>query len=195
MIRMIALFNRAMIFRFGMVIFVAEILTSCAASFKVQTDTPNTGNFSKYKTFKFFNPKNMPGSNFSFSEENQKIIFDAIANEMKNLGYSSVQDADLIIKVQGGTKSTQEVKHDSYNNYMPNYGGYYAYDPFYYNEYQDISKKETTIIIDMIDTKTDKLVWEGVGTGVLGKKQAEVAGKILEAIKQIFSKYPYKAAP
>ena len=177
-----------------MLIFGTVLLSSCAASFKVQTDTPNPGDFVHYKTFKFFNPKNMPGSNFSFSEENQKIIFDAIAKEMEIRGYSSQQQADLIIKVQGGTKSTEEIKNDRYNT-MPYYGGYgYGYDPFYNNQYQDISKKETTIIIDVIDAETNKLVWEGVGTGVLGKRHTEVAGKILDAIKQIFEEYPHKAA-
>jgi len=172
------------------------IFWGCKTSFKVSSDFPQSGNFDQYSSFKFFNPKNLPPANFSFSESHQKVIFNAVGDEMSMRGYRSIQEADLIVKVQGGTKSTEEVKNDQNTFYDPYYRGY-GYPYFrdqYPNRYQDISRKETTIIIDMIDTKNDRLVWQGVGTGILGKKAEEVEGSIRQAIHQIFQQYPYTAS-
>lgn len=43
----------------------------------------------------------MPESNFAFSDNNKKIIYDAVAGEMKKRGFTSIQKSDLIIKIQG----------------------------------------------------------------------------------------------
>ncbi len=178
------------------------VLFSCKTSMDITVEDFGKKHLEKYNSYKFFNPKNIPTSNFSFSEENQKIIFDAIAAEMSLRGYTSVQNADLIIKVQGGTKTAQEEKtdhrggyYDRYNRYgSPYSGGYgYPYTGNYDRNYRDISKKETTIIIDMIETRNDKLVWQGVAIGVFGKKEGEVELKIREAISRIYQKFSYQA--
>ena len=136
-------------------------------------------------------------SNFSFDEALEKTIYDAIADEMKARGYTSVQDADLMIKVQGGTKGTVEIRndgryypYDSYN-YYDRYGRYY--DP-YNNRPRDESKKDSNIIIDIIDINRDKIVWQGVGIGTFGKKHEINELQIREAIIAIYAEYPYKAA-
>ena len=99
-------------------------IISCSPKFKIQSDTPFPGDFQNYKSFKFYNPNNMPASNFSFEENDKKVIFDAVGDEMKSKGYKSIQEADLMIKIQGGTKSTLEIQNDEryypYNN--SNYG-------------------------------------------------------------------------
>jgi len=171
-------------------------IVSCSPKFKIQTDTPFPGNFKSYHSFKFYNPENIPASNFSFEEGDKSVIFDAVANEMKIRGYNSVQDADLMIKIQGGTMSTIEIQNDdryypnNYNSY--NYNRYGSYND-YYDRQRDQSKKEASIIIDIIDIKKDKIVWQGVGVGTLGKKETLTEIKIREAITSIFIEYPYKA--
>jgi len=170
-------------------------LYACSPSFKIQSDSPFPGDFDTYKTFKFYNPANMPASNFSFDENLEKVIFDAVADEMKARGYKSVQQADLMIKVQGGTKGTVEIRND--NNFNP-YNNFGYYDQFgrnfndFYNGPRDESKKESNIIIDIIDIKKDKIVWQGVGIGSFGKRQDIGELQIREAIVAIFSEYPYR---
>ncbi len=183
---------------------IVFVISSCKTAIDITTEDFGKGIPSRYKSYKFFNPKNLPASNFSFSEKNQKAIFDAVAAEMSLRGYTSVQNADLIVKVQGGTKSAREEKVDRrggyydpygypYGSYGSPYGGYgYPYGRFD-EQYHDISKKETTIIIDMIDARTDKLLWQGVAVGVLGKNAGEVELKIRESISRIFQEYPYRA--
>jgi len=171
---------------------------SCSPKFIVQTDAPSSGDFATYKAFKFYNPANIPASNFSFNEDDKKTIFDAIAEEMKNRGYVSRQEAEIMIKVQGGTSSTSEIRNDNigypynYNYYNNRYYDYGRY-PDYYNRPRDESKKETTIIIDIIDIKTDKIVWQGVGIGQASKKESFSGQMLKDAITNIFLQYPHMA--
>jgi len=166
-------------------------LLSCKPLFKIQTESLIDISPRKYKSFKFFNPKNMPESNFSFTDKNKKIIFDAVAGELKSRNFNSIQEADLIIKIQGGT--SREIPNRSTNNYYDPYFGSTTYYNNWGNSpwmYDDISKKTTTLIIDIIDAKSKKLMWEGVGTGVLGNKSNQVENQIKTAIAGIFKKFP-----
>ena len=172
-------------------------VAACSPKFKIQTDSPFPGDFDRYNSFKFYNPANMPASNFSFEEQDKKVIFDAVADEMKARGYVSVQDADLMIKIQGGTKSTVEIQNDTWaNNYPYNSYGYYdrygRYGP--YNQPRDESKKDATIIIDLIDIKNDKIVWQGVGAGSLGRNETLTEIQIRGAIMNIFAEFTHTAA-
>jgi hypothetical protein len=169
-------------------------IVACKQAFKVQSESIARVSRDQYKSYKFFNPKNMPESNFSFSENNKKLIFDAVAGEMKKREFISLQEADLIIKIQGGT--SRETENRPRNYYYDPYSwnsGAYGY-PYYWSRdpwlYDDISKKMTSIIIDIIDGETKKLLWEGVGTGVLGDKPEEVSERIKQAVNDIFLQFP-----
>jgi hypothetical protein len=141
----------------------------------------------------------MPASNFSFEEADKKIIYRAIADEMQAKGYKSVQNADLMIKIQGGTKSSIEIQNDD-RFYNSPYGPYgmYGYDRYgrYYDQYdrrRDESKKDATIIIDLIDIKRDEVIWQGVAHGSLNKNESLTEIQIREAITNIFNEYPHNA--
>ncbi len=181
-----------------LIIIAVVAVMSCSPKFIVQTETPSNGNFSNYKTYKFYNPANLPPSNFAFSDEDKKTIFDAAAEEMKSRGYKSQQDADLLVKIQGGTSSTSEIRNDNngypydYNYYSNRYYDSYRY-PDRFNQQQDESKKETTIMIDIIDTQTDKVVWHGVGVGKASKKESFSGPILTDAIANIFLQYPHRA--
>jgi hypothetical protein len=175
------------------IIIFSLLLAACSPRFRIQSDTPFPGSFEQYKTFKFYNPENIPASNFSFDAQSKKIIFDAVADEFKARGYSSIQDADLLVKIQGGTKSSVEVRAD--NNFFPYdpYYNMYSYNRFYddyYSQRRNESKKDSHIIIDVIDIKTDRIVWQGVGIGSFGKREAIDELKLREAISAIFTQYP-----
>ena len=171
-------------------------IAACSPKFRIQTDTLAQGDFANYQSFKFYNPDNMPASNFSFEENDKKIIYRAIADEMKARGYKSIQDADLMIKIQGGTKSSIEIQNDDrfYNNPYNIYG-YDRYGRYYdpYDRRRDESKKDATIIIDLIDIKRNEVIWQGVAHGTLNKNENLTEIEIREAITNIFSEYPYNA--
>jgi len=176
-------------------VLIIVLLTACKSSFKVSSETLTTRNMERLATFKFFNPSNMPASNFAFSDNNKKRLFEAVADEMIKRGFTSDHDADLIIKIQGGTSHEIEDRepyygyNDYYNRYY--YGGYYPYswsrDPWMYD---DISKKNTIIIIDIMDAESDKLLWQGTGSGVLSSKPEMVEANLRQAVADIFMQFP-----
>ena len=166
------------------------MVIGCKPTFKIQSEHIASIDNRAYKTFKFFNPSNMPASNFAFSDTNKKRIFEAIAEEMKIRSFSSQQDADLIIKVQGGT--SQEIEKKSPTFYDPYYNRYntpyyWARDPYLYD---DLSKKTTMIIVDVYDAESDRLLWQGTGSGVLSEKQDQVESSLRKAIADIFMQFP-----
>lgn len=174
-----------------MVLLMMAILLGCRSSFVIQSENLTDEHFTERRTFKFANPDNLPKSNFSFSEENKKIIFDAIASNLQARGYTSRQQAELVIRVQGGTANERESRSNNYAG--PAYPlGYYGYGyPYSFGRhYEDISRKKTTIIIDILDADTRKLLWQGVATGEMGKKIEEVEPRLQEAIIRIFEKLP-----
>ena len=176
-------------------IFLLITTYACKSSFKVSSENLAGNNLSRLNTFKFFNPANMPAANFAFSDKNKKRLFDAVANEMIQRGYSSTQEADLIIKIQGGTSREIENREPyyGYNNYYNSYyyGGYYPYswsrNPWMYD---DISKKITIIIVDVMDAKNNKLLWQGTGSGVLSEKPEMVELNLMKAVSDIFLEFP-----
>ena len=176
------------------ILLILLTISSCKPLFKVQTESISDISASKYRSFKFFNPRDMPESNFAFSDQNKKIIYNAVAGEMKQRGFTSIQQSDLIIKIQGGTtRQSDNRSRSSYYDPIYGYNTYYGSPYYWANDpwlYDDISKKKTTIIIDVLNAKTRKLMWEGVGTGVLGDNAGQVENRIQAAIEQIFEKFP-----
>lgn len=180
---------------FYLTVLILILFNACKASFKVSSEDLSGNKLVRTKTFKFYNPANMPESNFAFSDTNKKRLFNAVAEEMKSRGYTSQQDADLIIKIQGGTSREIENREPyyGYNDYYSRYyyGGYYPYywsrDPWMYD---DISKKMTVIIIDVMESDSDKLLWQGTGSGVLSDKPEMVEMNLRKAVSDIFLEFP-----
>ena len=177
----------------GALLFIS--LTACKSSFKVSSENLTTRNLGRLESFKFFNPANMPAANFAFSDTNKKRLFDAVAEEMINRGFTSKQEADLIIKIQGGT--THEIEdNEPYGGYNDYYNRYYyvGYYPYSWSRdsrmYDDISKKTTIIIIDVMDANTDKLLWQGTGSGVLSEKEEMIEANLRKAVADIFLQFP-----
>ena len=79
-----------------------------------------------------------------------------------------------------------------YNN---NFGYGWGWHPWYYGGYYGSSVSSTTegsLYIDIIDAKTNELVWQGVGSanlitsGNIEKKEK----RIREIVREIIAKYP-----
>jgi hypothetical protein len=139
----------------------------------------------------------MPESNFAFSETNKKRIYNAVAEEMNRRGFESIQDADLIIKIQGGT--SREIENRRPTFYDPyGYGYGYGYPYSYYRDpwmFDDISRKTTMLIIDILDAESKQLLWQGTGYGVLSEKPEQVEANLRRAIADIFSQFPVDPQP
>jgi hypothetical protein len=49
---------------------------------------------------------------------------------------------------------------------------------------------ERTLVLDMLDTRTEEVVWRGTGTGVLESDTQEMTEKTEKALEKMFKKFP-----
>jgi len=173
---------------FGLAFFIIAGLSACT-SYNYYTAGLNKTNMSGYRSFAWMPMPDTKGR--KTNQEADAKIKDATTAVLKNKGLNlQTNHPDLIVvytnTVGRGTRTNY------YSSYPGFYGGwgwgsgwgwgarwgwggwarpyYYAYgDPFLYSGgityAQQESYKEGTLIIDLIDTRTKKVVWRGFGVG------------------------------
>ncbi|MDV7185988.1 DUF4136 domain-containing protein [Lutibacter sp. TH_r2] len=159
------------------------IVASCS-SVRVTSDYDTSTDFSKYKTFAFYK-KGIDKA--EISDLDKRRILKAVESELIAKGFTKSENPDLLVNIF--TKARQKV--DVYNN--NNF--YHGWHPWYYgaNFGMHISKyTEGTLFVDLIDTNSKELAWQGIGSGALttsyhvDKKEA----RIKEFVAEIMAKYP-----
>ena len=158
-------------------------LTSCS-TIRVAADYDKEVNFDSYRSYAFYKPGI---DKAEISDLDKRRILRAIDVELSKKGLTKSEKPDLLISIF--TKEKQRV--DIYNN---NFGYGWYWNPYWYGGYYGTSMSRTpegTLFIDIIDAKTNNLIWQGMGnadlvTNNIDKKEA----KIKEIVSKIMEKYP-----
>jgi len=161
---------------------ISLIIGGCS-KYQIISDYDHEADFGKYKTFNFQNPKPNPDAPIRFSQINQNRIKHAITYEMMLHGYEKTTNPDLLISFYLKVDQRQGVY---------DYGPYYGYD-YGWNDVSTYNYKEGTLTIDLVDTKRNRLVWQGSAMGVLPEKSKNVEEKVKKVIQKIFNEYKYLA--
>jgi hypothetical protein len=159
------------------------VLTSCS-TVRVATDFDKKADFSQYNSFAFFKPGI---DKAEISDLDKKRILHAIENNLEAKGMTKSQSPSLLVSIF--TKERERV--DVYNN---RFGYGWGWNPWYYGSYgtSNVSRStEGTLYIDLIDAKTNSLVWQGMGqadlvTGDMERKEE----RIREIVAKILAEYP-----
>lgn len=174
------------------------VLTSCV-SIRVASDYDRGTDFSQYESYAFYKTGI---DRAEISDLDKKRILRAISNEMDQRGFEKSMSPDLLVSIF--TKEKERV--DIYNNnFGPGWGwgwgwGWNAWGPWgpwgawgWGNNGTNVSTRtEGTLYIDLIDTKTNELVWQGKGVGTLSPNQSieKKEERIREFVSQILEQYP-----
>lgn len=161
-------------------------LSSCASSYMANFDYDRSVNFRKYATYKVEPAKTDKDDPVLNSQLNQKRIEEAVVTEMKKRGYvRKDENADLVIKYRIDVENRQEMQ--SYNTW--GYGWWGRPNNTYTRNY-----REARLVINMVDAKTDQLVWQGWSSGEEknSRKQDQEAA-IYNMVNKILAQYPHKA--
>jgi len=168
-----------------LIVLVAATATSCT-TVRVATDYDRNANFGSYNSFAFYKPG---VDKAKISDLDKKRILRAIDAELSAKGMNKSESPDLLISFF--TKENERV--DVYNN---NFGFGWGWNPWWYGAgWYGPSYSTTTegvLYIDLIDAKTNELVWQGIGranlitTGDVEKK----VKRINEIVHEILVKYP-----
>lgn len=170
------------------------LLYSCAPTVKVTTDYDHAANFSEYKTFAVYDLKAQEGQ---VNQLNSDRVAKAIRAEMTAKGFTETSNnPDLKVNAVSILKNKQSVTADT-NFY--GYGGMYR--PYGYwgggammgggtttfNTYEYV---DGSLVIDIVSTKTQKLLWQGIGNAQIDSKPDNPEEFIAGAIRKILADFP-----
>ncbi|MRT16709.1 DUF4136 domain-containing protein [Vitellibacter sp. q18] len=156
------------------------VFTSCS-TVRVTMDFDKEANFNNYRSFAFYKPGI---DKAEISDLDKKRILRAIDAELTAKGMLKAEQPDLLVSIF--TKERERV--DVYNN---NFGYGWYWNPWWYGGSTVSRSTEGTLYIDLIDAKTNNLVWQGMGsadliTNNMEKKEA----RIQEIVREILAQYP-----
>jgi hypothetical protein len=172
------------IFKFLPALLLVFLLGSCT-SVRVVTDYDRQANFANYSKFAFFKPGI---DKAQISDLDKKRILRAIDAELTAKGFNKSEEPDILISIF--TKERERV--DVYNN---NFGFGWGWNPWWYGGYGGSTVSQSTegsLYVDLIDAKTNELVWQGIGSarlitsGSIEKKEK----RIREIVHEIMLRYP-----
>jgi hypothetical protein len=168
---------------------VALLLWACVSqgpSIRAQSDP--SADFSRYRTYAFFDE--VSGSNIAYDAFIAKYLKEAIAREMQARGYRHDQNPDLLVNFNVLAQDKVSVSQTP--------TGYYGYRRGLYGgwggaAYQTDVRTYTqgTLNIDVVESATRQLIWEGVAVGQIRDKALENPQPAINAVvTQVFSKFP-----
>jgi hypothetical protein len=176
-----------------LLVFVSLIFISSCNSIKISSDYDENIDFTKYKTYAFY--KNGIDK-VEISDLDKKKILYAIEREMAAKGFEKSDKPDLLVNIFAKSKERIDVYNNYYNGWYPWYYGWgygygygFGYGPGYTNVVQST---EGTLFIDLIDANSKELVWQGMGTGILGdyRDKEKKEERINEYVNNILTQYP-----
>jgi Domain of unknown function (DUF4136) len=173
-------------------LFIALISFGCEPSLKVSSDFDKSADFTRYKTFSLYKAENI---NEQISQLNQDRIKNAIRSEMVKKGFQETNSSpDLLVNPVAIFKD--KVAVSSTTNYY-GYGG--VYRPYYYSgfgggygttSYNVDHYKDGSLIIDIVDAATEKLLWQGIGNREIDGPVKDPDTRIPQAIASIMADFP-----
>jgi uncharacterized protein DUF4136 len=173
-------------------VFVCILFVSTIAfAHKVRVDYDHSVNFSKYKTFQWVEK---PQTESPLMDDR---IVRAVNAQLSARGLEPVTtDADLSVSA---TSSTEEkyVVNTFYDGW--GWGGGWGWGwgwggPGWATSYVDTYLEGTTVV-QLTDTASEKVVWQGVATGGVSSKPEKASAKNSKVISEMFESYPAWSAP
>jgi hypothetical protein len=173
------------------------LLAGCASVAHVEKD--KTVNFNNYHSYAWVETKESKNdSNVKVSDLTERIIKEAVNNEMAKTGWKESRKPDVLltydILVERGVKEQSNPVYSRpytryyYNPYSRRYVAVYYPSQFmgYDNDQEQV--KEGTITIRLIDAKTDKTIWQGWTTDEVNSRNL-TSKEIQNGVKSIFRKF------
>ncbi|MCR6638458.1 MAG: DUF4136 domain-containing protein [Sporocytophaga sp.] len=177
-------------------------LASCSP--KVHSNLASGADFKNYKTYAWIRETDTSGTDQDqqFSAYNNQIIRNNVKNningELQSRGFTiDTVNPDFLVSLKAVfEKKTDLVGYPLYSSYYNfYYPGYYALYPGYYYsypfayDYYDYTYTEGTLVVDIIDRETKKLVWRG-WSDEREIKPKKVEKELAKDVTEIFQEFP-----
>ena len=156
-------------------------LASCSP-FQVKSDYAETANFNTYKTYK------LRIDDLKLNDIDKDRVLNEVSKQLQTKGMSVSESPDLIVNVKANHKKVQDIQ-GSRPYGMYGWGGPFGYG-FGMQRTWTQNSTQGALIIDLIDARTQKLVWQGVGSGISVDSPKAKQKQIPEIVSEIMANYP-----
>ncbi|MDJ0840873.1 MAG: DUF4136 domain-containing protein [Acidobacteriota bacterium] len=170
-------------------VLIGLLIGGCAPSIKVAQHHDSSQDFSAMKTFDWLTPRGGRDNPMDKNPIIAKKVKDAIAAELGAKGFTMDEtNPDFHVIFFGSTRDKVDVQTWNSSYYGWGYRGW-AYGwggpDVTVSEY-----KEGTLVIDVVNAKSNELVWRGYGTGRIKKTDRNVDERVRRAVVSILKKFP-----
>lgn len=170
------------------------VLNSCGTSAHIEKD--ENANLKNYKTYSWMDKENKEKVRNEIAAQNLKSI---VNDELQKNGFREVKNnPDLLlsydllveksVKEQNDPVYSRPYSRVYYNPYTRRYGSIYYPSQFLGYDSYSTPVKEGTVSISMVDTKTDKTIWQGWTTNELNSNQFS-SKEVQKNVRSIFKKF------
>ncbi|MEO5603847.1 MAG: DUF4136 domain-containing protein [Cyclobacteriaceae bacterium] len=169
-----------------LIISALAILAECSPQIRVFSDYDPDYDVWTYKTFDWGQTVNIEaGKNpLHYNELNDKRIKEAVRQQMTSRGYELTSDnPDLILHYHIIVDNQSVITTEPYG---------YRYSPYWMRTQTNVySYREGTLILDLMDKKTNNLIWRGWAVSAIDEVDPEKVDDLIKtAISRIFKKFP-----
>ena len=181
--------------RVGVLAAALALMSVPARAQSVDVDYDRTVNFRAFKTYALGAVKMSDDANPLMVQR----TVSALEGQMSAIGFRKVEaNPDLIVEIQSTTK--EELSYTTWGDFAPYWGGPYPYwggvaYPFWHSsgfsgvDVQTILVR--TLIVDMIDARTEKVVFRGTAEDHVSHKATKNERKAYKAVAEIFEESPW----
>lgn len=172
----------------NVVLFLAVfIFSSCGPTIQVFSDHDTAIKTDDYKTYDWLDIKAIESKNNDpryYNELTDKRIKNAVNKEMETKGFA-------LAPVKGQLELHYHIIVEDKTSVSTEPVGF-IYSPYFERKRTNLYQyREGTLIIDIMDVKTNQLVWRGWGTDVISAKTLKKPEEAInEAVNAIFKKFP-----
>ncbi|MGI9544156.1 MAG: DUF4136 domain-containing protein [Cyclobacteriaceae bacterium] len=184
-------------------ILIIALIASGCSSVQIFTDYDRNVDFSNYTTFEMAPVQDKLPDEPMINQLNLTRIKRAIVGELEARGYEQTRHADLAVNIYVKVDPRTAVTTMYDGPYFPYRGRFrfYTHWGYYdhwginwaYSDVQTRNYKVGTLVVDLVDTKNKKLVWQGIATSSLHELRKDPELKINDVIVRMFRRYPYRA--
>ncbi|MCG7280357.1 DUF4136 domain-containing protein [Chryseobacterium taklimakanense] len=158
-------------------------ITSCSP-FQVRSDYAETANFNNYKTYK------LRIDDLKLNDIDKYRVLNEVSKQLQTKGLSVGENPDLIVNVKAQHKKITDIQRDRpYGMY--GWGGPWGWGVGMSRTWSS-NYNQGALVLDLIDARTQKLVWQGIGEGISVDSPKAKQKQIPEIVAEIMANYPPK---
>lgn len=158
-------------------------ITSCSP-FQVRSDYAETANFNNYKTYK------LRIDDLKLNDIDKDRVLNEVSKQLQTKGLSVGENPDLIVNVKAQHKKITDIQRDRPFG-MYGWGSPWGWGVGMSRTWSG-NYNQGALVLDLIDARTQKLVWQGIGEGISVDSPKAKQKQIPEIVAEIMANYPPK---